>query len=408
MGCKQQSVVLSDEELKSFKEGSTNPQNPGGPPPEGSQPGNPDNPVSDAPGQPGPDSDGEPNMPPSSAQSSPANPGRPGGGGLGVNPDVEANATRPNRPNGNPRPNGGGSGRPQMPRREADRVESGDFTVAGAKVAVTGAFKLNDGKIVAWKADGSANPSLKTEVEAQLDKLPEGMLDRIGQGPSGNVVFVVSQVTGSKRPNMVQSEFGGMGGGLGRLFGGDAANKIFSFANVQEGASTVSIRYRIEEQAPMTGTLAFKEGSSAKLGTGTITLQSLSDQPAPEPQGEGDERRRGGMGDAKPTGHLVFLKAGLPRAPFSLQLVGKDGKAFTLVDKDGKPTAMPQMTPGQRPSGQGMERMRDIRPAYFLVSNDEGSVVVNLLVKRELISSIKVTITPQTIIERKGIAAKPK
>ena len=156
----------------------------------------------------------------------------------------------------------------------------------------------------------------------------------------------------------------------------------------------------------MTGNIAFKEGTSVKFGTGTVTLQSVSDQPAPDDTGQ-EGRRRGGMGDMTPTGHLVFLKSNLPRAPFSLQITGKDGKLFTMVDKDGKPTAMPQMTPGQRP-GQGMDRVRNIRPAYFMVSNDEGSVVVNLLVKKELIGSIKVTLAPQTIIERKGIAAKPK
>lgn len=398
MGCKPQTVVMSDDELRDFK---SKPQS------QGVVGSDSTTRPSDG-ANPAPESPGMGRTPDKMGLAGPA--GRPsqgGGAGLSANPSPEASTGRPNRlQNAGGRPSGSGDMGGFRRRQEPQRSESADISIAGAKISVIGVFKISDGKVTAWKADGSPNPALKTEMDAALGKIPEGARSMMTNMGGGSMIFVLSRVDGAKRPGMVSGEFGSR-----RMFGGLMAskdyNRILSVANIEEGSSTVSVRYRVEEIQPMTVSIPFKEGTSAKMGNGSITLQAINDGGAPE--SDERERPRGG-GDREgmtPTGHLVFLKTSLPDAPFSMELIGKDGKPFTLVDKDGKPTVMPRPEggPGRRPN---MEGFRSIHPAYRIVDNDAASVVANLMIKRDLIASVKITLAPQTIVERKGIAAKPK
>lgn len=391
MGCnKPQTVVLSDEEQRGFKEGN--------------QSGNPRAIEGARADRSGKDVDegsvapeGREGMrtppPPEPRMSTPRTPD-------GIAPNVEANHPSPG-PDGDARPNPPANGeagrRSGFGRYDPDRSESTDFTINGAKISVIGVFKIDENKVIAWKADGSPNAPLKARIESKLATLPAPVRALLGSGGPRPMLLILSQVTGGRK-GMVQSGLRGMRG-LGDLF---AENEILTFGRLEDGAPTASAFYVVEDQAPMTATFPFKEGASAKMGTGTINLQSIGDGAAPDEEGSGT-RHPGG--NRKPTGHLVLLTSGLPSAPISVQLVGKDNKPFTMVDKDGKAFDFRSMNGGQ-PGGP--ERMPDVGPAVFIAENDKNSIVLNLFAKRDLIQSMKVTIAPQTIIERKGIAAKPK
>lgn len=298
-------------------------------------------------------------------------------------------------------------------RRPVDRSEAMDFTIGnGARVVVQGVFKIVKGKVVAWKPDGSPNPTLQKEIGDQFAKIPENMRDRMQpmMEQLEQSLFVVSDVEGSSKPGVVRPDFGGgFGGGgiMSMLMMGSRDRqdgRVVCMAEAPKSGESFAVRFRVSEKEPMTATIPFKSGASVSMGAGKVMLRAINDGPPDSAPAQGSPGVRDGGPNWAPTSHVIFAKTGLPRDPFSIQLVGKDGMTFTLVDKDGKPVMAPTTSPGRPERGN----WRDIRPAFRTMGNDGDMLTIGLMVKKDLIASVKLTIVPETIIERTGIAANPK